>query len=59
MGRGVHRISGYEFNKEKTQIGIRLGTWNIGSVGSRGTEVAEKLRKRKRKVDICGLQEVQ
>ena len=27
------RISGYKFkNKKMTQIGIRLGTWNVGSL---------------------------
>ena len=57
-GQGVQRISGYKFkNKKKTQIKIRLGTWNISSLCGRGTEVAEKLRKKK--VDIYGLQEIQ
>ena len=44
-GQGVQRISGYKFkfkNNKKTQIGIRLGTWNVGSLCSRGTEVAEE-----------------
>ena len=31
-GQGVQRISGYIFkNKKKSQIGIRVGTWNKGS----------------------------
>ena len=50
---------GYQFkNKKNTdnQIGIRLGIWNVSSLCSRGTEVAEELKKRK--VDICGLQKV-
>ena len=54
-GQVVQRISGYKF--KNIQIEIRLGTWNIGNLCCRGTEVAEELRKRK--VDICGLQEVQ
>lgn len=43
--QGVRRISGF-----------RLGTWNVGSICGRGTEVCEELRKRK--VDLCCLQEV-
>ena len=35
---------------------MRLGTWNIGSMSGRGTEVCEELRKRR--VDVCCLQEV-
>ena len=49
------RISGYKF-KNKTQIEIRLGTWNISSLCGRETKMVEELRKRK--VYICGLQEV-
>ena len=53
----MRTISEHEFkNKKKTQVGIRLETWNIGSLCSRGTEVTKELRKRK--TDICGLQEV-
>ena len=55
-GQGVQRISACIFkfkNKKKTQIGIRLRTWNISSLCGGVTEVAEILRKRK--VDICGL----
>ena len=38
-GQEVQRISGYKFiNKKKSQIGIRLGMWNIGSLCGRGTE---------------------
>ena len=35
---------------------IKFGTWNVGSFCGRGTEVSEQLRKRK--VDMCCLQEV-
>ena len=35
---------------------IRLGSWNVGSLCRRGVEVCEELRKRK--VDVCGSQEV-
>ena len=27
-------------------LGVRLGTWNVGSISWRGTEVCEELRKR-------------
>ena len=37
-------------------IGIRFGSWNVSSICGRGTEVGEELRKRK--VDVCCLQEV-
>ena len=35
---------------------MRLGTWYVGSMNGRGTEVCEELRKRR--VDVCCLQEV-
>ena len=38
------------------QFGVRLSTWNVGSLSGRGTEVCEELRKRR--VDVCCLQEV-
>ena len=38
------------------QIGVRFGSWNVGSICGRGTEVCEELRKRK--VVVCCLQEV-
>ena len=57
-GQGLQRISWYKFkNKKKFQIGIKIGTWNIASLCGRGTEVADELKKRKE--DICGLQEIQ
>ena len=37
---------------------MRIGTWNIGSMSGRGTEVCEELRIRKRRMDVCCLQEV-
>ena len=55
MGKGLQKISGYKF--KDIQIRIRPGTWNIGSLRGRRTEVVEKWKKRK--MDICGLQEVQ
>ena len=57
-GQGVLRISGFKRNKGKPEkwLGVRLGTWNIGSISGRGTEVCEELRKRE--VDICCVQEV-
>ena len=35
---------------------MRVGTWNVGSMNGRGTEVCEELRKRW--IDVCCLQEV-
>ena len=46
-GQGVRRISGF---------GVKFGTWNLGTICGRGTEVCEELRKRK--VDVCCVQEV-
>ena len=37
-------------------LGVRMGTWNVGSMSGRGTEVCEELRKRR--MDVCCLQEV-
>ena len=37
-------------------LGVRVDTWNVGSMSGRGTEVCEELRKRK--MDVCCLQEV-
>ena len=57
-GQGVLRIPGLKIHKEKAekQIGVRFGSWNVGSICGRETEVCEELRKRK--VDVCCLQEV-
>ena len=49
-GQGVQRIPGLK------NLQLRLGSWNVGSICGRGTEVSEELRKRK--VDVCCLQEV-
>ena len=56
--QGVLRISGLKLLKEKVakRLGVRFGSWNVGSISSRGTEVREELRKRK--VNVCCLQEV-
>ena len=35
---------------------MRFGTWNVGSISGRGSEVCEELRKRG--IDVCCLQEV-
>ena len=35
---------------------MRVGTWNVGSMSGRGTEVCDELRKRK--MNVCCLQEV-
>ena len=57
-GQGMLRISGFKVAKEKVEkrLGVRFGSWNVGSTSGRGTEVCEKLRKRK--VDVCCLQKV-
>ena len=47
-GQGVRRISGLG--------GMKFGSWNVGSICGRGTEVCEELRKRN--VDVCCIQEV-
>ena len=36
-------------------LGVAVGTWNVGSMSGRGTEVNEELRKG---MDVCCLQEV-
>ena len=56
-GQGV-RIPWLKIRKEKVekQIGVRFGSWNVGSICGRGTLVSEELRKRK--VDVCCLREV-
>ena len=38
------------------RFGVRVGTWNIGSMSGRDTEVCEELRKWR--MDVCCLQEV-
>ena len=43
-------------SKVAKRLGVRFGSWNVGSISGRGTEVCEKLRKQK--VDVCCLQEV-
>ena len=50
--QGVRRISGFISECH----GIRFGTLNVGSLCGRKTEVCEELRKRK--VDVCCIQEV-
>ena len=42
--------------KPNDRLGVRLGTWNVGSMSGRGAEVCEDLRKRR--MDVCCLQEV-
>ena len=53
-GQGALRIPGSKIIKEK--VGVRFGSWNVGSISGRGTEVGEELKKRK--VDVYCLQEV-
>ena len=42
--------------KPDERFGVRLGSWNVGSLRGRGVEVCEELRKRR--VDVCCVQEV-
>ena len=58
MGRGGLRIPGLKIHEKKVEkpIGVGFGSWNVGSISGRGTEVYEELRKRK--VDVCCLREV-
>ena len=57
-GQGVLRIPRLKIHEKKVEkrIGIRFVSWNVGSISGRRTEVCEELRKRK--VDVCCLQEV-
>ena len=41
--------------KPDKRLGVSVGTWNVGSMSGRGTELCEELRKRR--VDVCCLQE--
>ena len=56
-GQGVHKIP-EKFRSKKSNIGlnVRVGSWNLGSIGGREVKVCEQLRRRK--VDMCCLQEV-
>ena len=47
------RIPGLKIyeNKVEKRIGVRFGSWNVGSISGRRTEVCEELRKRQ--VDVC------
>ena len=49
LGRGAR-------SKNQRYSPIKFGSWNVGSLCGRGVEICEELRKRK--VDVCGLQEV-
>ena len=51
-GQGVQRISGLKSECH----GIKFGTLNVGTLCGRKTEVCEELRKRK--IDVCSIQEV-
>ena len=42
--------------KPDNWLGVRVGTWNVGSMRGRGTEVCKELRKRR--MDVCYLQGV-
>ena len=57
-GQGVLRNSGLKLLTEKVakRFGVRFGSWNVASISGRGTEVCKEFRKRK--VDVCCLQEV-
>ena len=57
-GQRVLRIPALKIHEKKDEkrIGVRFGSWNIGSISGRETEACEELRKRK--VDVCCLLEV-
>ena len=38
------------------RFGLRVGTWNLGSLSGKGGEVCDEMRKRM--IDVCCLQEV-
>ena len=42
--------------KPDERLGVRVGTWNVGSMSGRGTEVCDELRKRR--MNVCCLQEL-
>ena len=42
--------------KPDERLGVKVGTWSVGSISGRGTKICEEMRKRR--VDVCCLQEV-
>ena len=53
---GPHKHCLQNDGKPDEWLGVRVGTWNVGSLSGRATEVCEELRKRT--MDVCCLQEV-
>ena len=52
------RTPGFKLNKKKTEkrLGVKVRSWNVGSISARAREVCEELRKRK--MGVCCSQEV-
>lgn len=46
----------YDGEKPDKRFGVRVGSWNVGSLRGKGVEICEELRKRR--VDVCCVQEV-
>ena len=55
-GSRKRRLHYDEPKQPEERLGVRMASWNVGSLCGKGTEVCEELRKRK--VDVCCLQEV-
>ena len=53
---GLRKYCLHYDGKPDKRLGVRFGTWNVGSISGRGTEVCEELRKRG--IDVSCLQEV-
>ena len=53
---GLRRHCLQNDGKPDERLGVGVGTWIVGSMSGRGTEVCEELRKRR--MDVCCLQEV-
>ena len=53
---GLHKHCLQNEGRPDERLWVRAGTWNVGSMSGRGTEVCEELRKRR--MDVCCLQEV-
>ena len=56
LHRGVHKHSLQYDRSSDGRFGVRVGTWNLGSLSDMGGEVCEEPRKRM--IDVCCWQEV-
>ena len=53
---GAHRHGLQYDGRPDERLGVRVGTWNLGSLSRNGREACEELRKRM--IDMCCGQEV-